>query len=161
MKRRFCQIAAVACLLFCGATLAMLVRSETTADFLSSPRRANWCFTALAGHGVFYFQLEHRHFGDSHGGEWEVYDAPASCANFVEYMHHRFLGFGYQSRRLSWLPPRQVYQVVIPLWFIALLSLLFAYVFVRAFRRRKYGQGFPVLPAKPDDAVQKKTSGVS
>lgn len=149
MTRRFCQIAAIVCLLFCGATLALLVRSDIVADGMAWPASKKCFLLALTTKGSCVIWTEssnsfHRR-GFVHATPVDRRDIMVMEYDFVglglslgQY-YHPFLGTAYH-----------VYGVCAPLWFIALLWLLFAFLFFRKSRRRlKAGHGFPALPAKP------------
>jgi len=71
----------------------------------------------------------------------------------IDDLHHRLFGFGYNSADFptDLTPSVTLYTLCLPLWFVALGWLLFAYLFFCGSRRRQLntGQGFEVLPAKP------------
>ena len=142
MRRRLCQIAAVVCLLCCGATVALSIRSEATVDRCHMRMRSDWACTALARRGILFI------------GAWGM---PAVGPRGVGFRHwrvrpeesmwsdgdHHFCGFGWTVPN----PDQDIHALFAPLWFVALLWILLAYLSFRVSRRRlNTGHGFPVLP---------------
>jgi len=131
MKRRLCQIAAIACMLFCGAAVALWIRSESLRDVLSSP---TWAMSSCAVQadcgGLTVVIVLASTSNLAQGGQWEVIHTKTPGPKFFD-AYHRFLGFGYDNPAIgsSTGIACHLYMLCIPLWFVALLSLLFAYFF--------------------------------
>jgi len=154
MKRRLCQIAAIISLLLGAATMALWARSASTWDSVLCPDVANWsCLVDVDRGSIVFYVLHHGTFHSGQAGQPMATHGPVSGPRVADSLYHGFLGFGCGSQTFPLTGGRMqvsMHALCAPLWFMVLLWLLFACLFLRASRRQLYtGQGFPVLPAAP------------
>jgi hypothetical protein len=155
MKRRLFQIAAVVCLLCCGATLALWARGRMA--WVGGPVGTAWAsYFAAGSNGVSFLLIHQENLECNRWVGWTFAAGPEP-----DSMEYYWAGFGCSlgekpimleagGRKVGWRV-RKGYDVCVPPWFLAILFLLLAYVFSRKSRRKlNTGHGFSVLPTPPE-----------